>query len=111
MLFYSNYDKMKTLTKISLLALLSLLVASCKKTDRTPAPLQVEVSGLTTKTSLSIKVTNSTQGNTIVLNIINQFGNTTYSGSNVNPGDQLSIHVTANVNDNLAGDGDGSLIY
>jgi len=102
---------MKTLSKITLLACLCFLISSCKKTDRSPAPIQVQVSGLTTKTSLSIKITDLTQGNTVVLNIVNQFGNKTYTGSNVNPGDQLSIYVTANVNDNLAGDGDGTLIY
>lgn len=83
----------------------------CKKKDVSPALLQVKVTGLTAKTSLSIRVTDNTQ-NKVVLDISNQFGNNTYnSNSNVSPGDQLTIYCTANLNDNLDGDGDATLQY
>ncbi|MEO6849219.1 MAG: hypothetical protein ABI203_07810 [Mucilaginibacter sp.] len=96
--------------KVSLTVLTLALFCSCKKKDVSPASVQVQVSGLTTKTSLSITVTDNTKG-IVVLSLINKFGNNTYSSSAVSPGDQLTIHITSNVDDNLAGDGDAQIKY
>ncbi|WP_179416200.1 hypothetical protein HDF19_10090 [Mucilaginibacter sp. E4BP6] len=98
---------MKKLISIGLLCLL----VSCKKTDYSPANFQVQVSGLTAKTSVSITVKDITENSTI-LTVVNQFGNNTYnSTTEVHPGDQLSIMASSNVNDDVSGDGDGTLKY
>lgn len=96
-----------------LLAFLCLIALSeCKKTsDNSPAPMQVQVSGLTAKTSLTLKVTIGSPSGTVILNVVNQFGNTSYNTSPVNPGDQLYIAYSTNIPDDLSGDGDGTLRF
>lgn len=93
--------------KISLLALICLLFA-CKKSSTAPSPIQVEVTGLTSKTTVSIKIVDMTKGNALIFNVTNQ-SNGTYTTSSVNTGDQITITATSNMNDDLAGDGDGTI--
>lgn len=102
-----------TMKKLILMAFICLIALACKKSNTDPqAPVQIVVTGLTAKTSVSIKVVDVTQGNTTPFNITNQFGNTTYSTAPVSPGDQLEISISTNINpDNLQGDGDGSFQY
>ena len=73
--------------------------------------MQVEVSGLTAKTSLYLKITDATQGNAVILNLENQFGNSTYNTSPVSPGDQLYMTYSTNIPDDAAGDGDGTIKF
>jgi len=84
--------------KLLFLALIGLAMASCKKDQATKqAPVQIEVSGLTAKTSISLKVIDITSGNSIILDIKNQFANTTYSTIVVYPGDNLQIIGSTNI--------------
>lgn len=99
--------------KLLFLALLGLILFSCKKeTANTQAPVQIDISGLTTKTSVSIKVIDITAGNATILDIKNQFGNTTYSTIVVFPGDNLQIIGSTNIiPSNLQNDGVGNFKY
>jgi hypothetical protein len=97
--------------KLMLLTLGLICVLACKKSNTSPAPLQVVVSGLTSKTSLYLKITDATQSNAVILNLVNQFGNTTYNTPPVSPGDQLYMTYSTNIPDDLAGDGDGTIKF
>jgi hypothetical protein len=101
---------MKTLNTLAFICLLAL--CGCKKdSSSTFGSLNIQVSGLTDKTSLSIVASKSTM-NTPFYSITNQFGNKTYTTpATLVIGDKVNITVTANVNDNLAGDGDGNVIF
>ena len=88
-----------------------ICLSACKKSNTVPAPLQVVVSGLTAKTSLYLKITDATQNNAVILNLVNQFGNNTYNTSPVSPGDQLYMTYSTNIPDDLAGDGDGTIKF
>jgi len=94
---------------IILLGILCLFVLyGCKKKSN-PSSLQVQVENLTAKTAITIKITN--QNNATILNVVNQFGNTTYTASPVNVGDMLTININTNVPDDLQGDGDGIVLF
>lgn len=95
--------------RFSLLALLCVILCGCKKSTTNPTTLQVQVSGLTSKTSVTIKMVN--QNNLTVLNLANQFGNTTYTASPINVGDVLTITISTNIPDDTAGDGDGTVEF
>jgi len=101
---------MKTLNTWAFICLLAL--CGCKKdSSSTLGSLDIQVSGLTDKTSISIVATKSTM-NTPFYQITNQFGNKTYSTSPTAAiGDKITITVTSNVDDNLAGDGDGNVAF
>lgn len=74
--------------------------------------MQAVVSGLTTKTALSLKITTGSPSGTVILNIVNQFGNTTYTTTSpVSPGDQLYMTYSTNIPDDPAGDGDGTIKF
>lgn len=98
---------------LNLFALLCLLLYSCsKKSTPSSAPMQIQVSGLSSKTSLSLVVTDNSYGSqNIVLSISNQFGDQTYSTQPVNPGDQLYITFSTNIQDDQVGDGVGELKF
>ena len=103
---------MKTLNTWAFICLLSL--CGCKKdstSSSTLGSLDIQVSGLTDKTSLNIVAIKSTM-NTPFYHITNRFGNKTYSTpATAAIGDKITITVTANVDDNLAGDGDGNVVF
>jgi hypothetical protein len=92
-------------------AFVCLLTACSKKSDsNTPSDtLQVEVSGLTAKTSVSIQITN--QKNITVLSVVNQFGNKTYNTDKVYSKDQLRIHYSANMKSDLDNNGVGTIKF
>jgi len=87
------------------------LLASCKKSDSNSAStFQVQVSGLTAKTLVTLKVTDNTTNSTTLSET--SVSNGTYTSSqDVNYGDQLTITCNANVNDDASGDGDGTFKY
>lgn len=99
--------------KLLFIALLGLSMVSCKKNQATTqAPVEIEVSGLTAKTSISLKVIDITSGNSTILNIVNQFGNTTYSTIVVFPDDNLQIIGSTNIiPSTLQNDGVATLKY
>lgn len=107
MAFYFNFEIMK---KLILLSLLFLILASCKKASNTTGYFQVKVSGLTSITNVTFNVKDNTQ-NLIVLSETNVSNGTYTSTQQVHSGDQMTITCHANVNDDLAGDGDGSLQF
>jgi hypothetical protein len=104
---------MKTFITLACLCLIGIL--GCKKSsDGTPssqAAVQVEVSGLTTKTALNLRITDVTMGNIVILDLSNKFGNTTYTTSKVNSVDHLIVVYSTNIPDDLQGDGDGTLSF
>ncbi len=104
---------MKTRTLLTL-ALLCLLLISCKKNSQspsTPDKIKIDVSGLTEKTSISIRITDDTEGGSTILLLTNQFGNNIYYSSSAFSGDAVKIYVTANIDDDLSGDGDGAIKF
>lgn len=99
--------------KLLFLALIGLAMVSCKKSNTSvQAPVQIEVSGLTAKTSVSIKVVDVTNNSATILDVKNQFGNNTFSTIVVFPGDNLQIIGSTNIiPSNLQNDGVGSFKY
>ncbi len=99
--------------KVLLFAVIAFMLGSCKKSSQNyPTPLQIEVSDLTEKTSVSIKAINLTQSNITLLDIRNQFGNRTYPTAPVKVGDKIQITVSANiVVSNVQGDGVGTFKF
>lgn len=99
------------------LCFIALLLFSCssKKDNPNPAPsngkpIQVEVSGLTTLTSVSIQI--KKPNGEIVLDIVNQFGNKTYTGSLITERPvKLKAHYSANISSDLDNNGNGSLKF
>ena len=99
------------LFSILLLGILSGCSKDSSTTGTNPedAPLQVVVSELTDKTAVSITVTN--QNNVKILDIVNQFGNTTYNTEVVHSKDKLKVHYKCNIQSNSAGDGVGTITF
>jgi hypothetical protein len=95
-------------TKFLIAALAAISLFGCKKSV-TSAPFQVQVSGLTSITLITFSVKN--QNSVTILTETNVNNGNYNSFINVNVGDKLTITCTANLNDNIAGDGDGTLKY
>jgi hypothetical protein len=101
---------MKIKSLVPVIVLLPFI--GCKKdSGNISAPIDITVSGLTAKTSISITAVDETESNKQVLQVTNQYGNTTYHTAIVSAGDKIKITVTANMDDNLQGDGDGSFQF
>lgn len=93
------------------LVLIALSLYSCKKDkkDTTPSPLEITVTGLSDKTSLTLFVDD--QNNKRVLEVVNKFGNTTYNTQPVNSGDILKVRYNSNIASDAQNNGNGNLSF
>jgi hypothetical protein len=90
-----------------LIILISLLLLSCKKDKQQEPFLYVKVSGLSAKTSITIIILD--QNNRRVLEVINKFENTSYTGIPVYSKDVLRMYINSNVASDLEGNGNGNV--
>jgi hypothetical protein len=94
-----------------MLVLLALSMHSCKKDkqDDNQNPLEIVVTGLTVKTSITIIADD--QNNKRILEVSNKFGNATYKTAPVNSGDVLRIHYNSNLASDIQNNGNGNLSF
>lgn len=86
--------------------------ASCNKSEDevdTTGALQIEVSGMSTITSISLSVTN--QNGVNLLSVTDKFGSTTYETATVKTGDVISIRYSSNIASDVLGNGSGNLKF
>lgn len=89
-----------------LLAFLCLFSISCKK-DKKPDELTISVSGFSSETKVSIKVT--TSGGYNPLNKIDQVGNQTYVVGPLNSGETVTVTYYTNISKNDSANGVGNI--
>lgn len=89
-----------------------VILSSCKKEtskESSIAALQIEVTGLSDKTALSLSVVN--QKKESIMSITEKYGNTTYETSPVSSGDVLNVHWSSNIASDAFKNGEGTLTY
>ncbi|WP_295716427.1 hypothetical protein [Mucilaginibacter sp.] len=117
----------KNLTSLAFLCLMAF--SGCKKSDSTPPTqtidppakidysianangLQLAVSNLTAKTSITIFVTDYNRPTDTLMKISNLYGNKSYYTKDVSKGQKCSIFINSNVVADVANNGTGIITF
>lgn len=94
-----------------LFILIVLTVAGCKKSDDSGFPLVASVSGMTSKTSITMKFVDNSSGGLTILIVTNQFGDQSFSTPNLKSGASIVVTYSTNIPDDKAGNGDGAIKF